>query len=120
MAAPVIQLRVPEDTLNRVDQARGDDTRSAWLQRLIDGELAGQQAIAINPLIASPSLAALPDGEPSRGVLCAAPGCWERNTTKYGLRQVPLCPACRAALEGRTYQREVPQAAARAVRRGAA
>ena len=44
MAAPVIQLRVPEDTLNRVDQARGDDTRSAWLQRLIDGELAGQQA----------------------------------------------------------------------------
>ena len=42
MAAPVIQLRVPEETLARIDAVRGGDTRSAWLQRLIDRELAGQ------------------------------------------------------------------------------
>ena len=41
MAAPVLQLRVPEDTLTRNDGARGDDTRSAWVLRLIGRELAG-------------------------------------------------------------------------------
>lgn len=75
---------------------------------------------AENTLTTSPPLVALPDGEPSRGVLCAAPGCWERNTSKYGLRQVPFCPACHAALEGRTHQREIPASAARIMRRGAA
>jgi hypothetical protein len=29
VAAPVLRLRVPEDTLAR-DEARGEDTRSAW------------------------------------------------------------------------------------------
>jgi hypothetical protein len=43
VTSPVIQVRVPEDTVARIDQARGDDTRSAWLQRLIDRELNGQQ-----------------------------------------------------------------------------
>ena len=42
MSAPVVQLRVPEDTLARLDGARGDDTRTAWILRLIDRELAGQ------------------------------------------------------------------------------
>jgi len=37
----VLQLRVPEDTLAR-GEARGDDTRSAWVLRLIDRELVGQ------------------------------------------------------------------------------
>jgi hypothetical protein len=118
--SPVVQLRVPKATLARIDHARGDDTRSAWLQRLIDRELTGQQAIATNPLITSPPLAALPDGEPGHGAICMGPGCWERSTSKYGLRQLPLCPACRAALEGRTHQREIPPSAARAIRRGAA
>jgi hypothetical protein len=67
-----------------------------------------------------PSLSALPDGEPSPGVLCTGPGCFERNTSKFGLRRVALCPACRAALEGRTYKREIPLGAARAIRSGAA
>ena len=33
------------------------------------------------------------------------PGCWERNTRKSGLRQLPLCPACAAALQGQVYVR---------------
>jgi len=44
------------------------------------------------------------------------PGSLERNTARYGLRRVPLCYACRAALEGREYHRTVPPGAARAVR----
>jgi hypothetical protein len=75
---------------------------------------------AKDTLTTSPPLAALPDGEPSPGVLCAGPGCWERSTSKYGLRRIPLCPACRVALEGHAYQREIPPGAARAIRRGAA
>ena len=120
MSAPVVQLRVPEATLARLDSARGEETRTAWILRLIDRELTGQQAIATNPLITSPSLAALPDGEPSRGATRMGPGCWERSTSKYGLRHLPLCPACRAALEGHAYQRDIPPSAARLIRRGAA
>ena len=41
MAASVLQLRVPEDTLARIDSARGGDTRSAWVLRLIGRELDG-------------------------------------------------------------------------------
>jgi len=59
-------------------------------------------------------------GEPSLGTACAGPGCWQRNTTRYGLRGLPLCPACAAALQGHTYKREAPESAARAIRRGAA
>jgi hypothetical protein len=58
-------------------------------------------------------------GEPSPGVVCMAPTCWERNTSRYGLRRVPLCPACAAALQGRTYQRDIPPSAA-SLMRGAA
>ena len=84
---------------------------------LASGTAETAQPPASSP--ASPSLAALPDGEPSPGVMCAGPGCYERSTSKFGLRDVALCPACRAALEGRTHQREIPPGAARLVRRGA-
>ncbi|MFZ0186295.1 MAG: hypothetical protein WAL72_05030 [Streptosporangiaceae bacterium] len=118
MSAPVLQLRVPETTLARLDDARGEGTRSAWVLRLIDRELSGQAATP--PRAAAPSLAAIGDGEPGNGAVCMGPGCFQRDTRKYGLRQLPLCPACRAALEGRVYQREIPASAARAIRRGAA
>jgi hypothetical protein len=122
--SPVVQFRVPKDTLARIDELRGEATRSAWVSGLIDRELAGQMttpAPASAPLTAAAApLTAIGTGEPSPGVACAGPGCWQRNTSRYGLRRVPLCPACRAALEGRTYQREVPETAARAIRRGAA
>lgn len=100
--AEVISARVGEDLLARVDAARGEDTRGAWLLRLINRQLSGQQA---TPAPASPSLAAIGTGEPSPGVLCMGPGCWERNTSKFGLRRLPLCPACAAALIGEVYVR---------------
>ena len=53
----------------------------------------------------TPSVAALRGGEPSHGAICMTPGCWERNTAKYGLRELPLCTACAAALTGKVYQR---------------
>jgi hypothetical protein len=67
------------------------------------------------PAPASPCLAALPDGEPSPGTLCMGPGCLERSTSRYGLRRMPLCRACGAALTGETYQRPVTPAQARAI-----
>jgi hypothetical protein len=90
------------------------------LAELIRRGPAAETAHLPAPGPASPSLVAIADGEPSHGVLCAGPGCWERNTSKYGLRQVPLCPACAAALRGEAHQREIPPGAARLVRRGAA
>lgn len=44
-------------------------------------------------------------GIPSPGVACSAPTCWARDTSRYGLRQIPLCPADAAALAGLAYQR---------------
>ena len=65
------------------------------------------------------SLAAIHDGEPSPGVLCMAPGCFQRDTRLCGLRQLPLCTACAAALQGKTHKREPPPSAAHLARRGA-
>ena len=68
---------------------------------------------AVSPLGA---ISDLGHGEPSPGIVCAGFGCWQRNTSRYGLRKLPLCPACAAALEGRTYQRQIPPGAARLMR----
>jgi hypothetical protein len=93
------------------------------LAELVRRGLAASTAPAAQAAPAVPaatSLAAIPDGEPSPGTLCMGPGCFQRDTRRYGLRKLPLCTAYAAALEGRTYQREIPPAAARAIRRGAA
>jgi hypothetical protein len=82
--------------------------------------VGASETAQLAPGPAALSLTVIADGEPSGGAICMTPGCWERNTAKYGLRQVPLCTACRAALEGRTHQREIPPSAARLMRRGAA
>jgi len=63
---------------------------------------------------------AIGPGEPSPGAVCMGPGCWEKSTSRYGLRRLPLCPACAAALQGRVYQRAIPDSAARLINRGAA
>ena len=47
-------------------------------------------------------------------------GCWNRDTARYGLRNLDLCHACAAALQGHTYQRDIPPGAARLIRRGTA
>jgi hypothetical protein len=117
MAAPVVQLRVPEDTLAAVDGARGDDTRSAWILALIERELlddgAGREPAATSPTgpAASP-LGAISNGESSPGTLCMGPGCWQRSTRRYGARRLPLCDGCKAALTGEPLPREIPAAAA--------
>ena len=101
--SPVVQLRVPKDTLARLDSTRGEETRSAWVLRLIDRELHGQAhagkpdtGVADSP----PGPLALPGGQPCPGTACAGPGCWNRDTARYGLRRLPLCTACAAALQG--------------------
>lgn len=99
-------------------KASGQPLAELVRRGLTAGTADGPQPSTPRP--ASPSLAALPDGEPGNGAVCMGPGCWQRDTFRFGLRQVPLCPACRAALEGRTHQREIPPGAARLMRRGAA
>jgi hypothetical protein len=66
------------------------------------------------------AIAATGTGEPSPGAVCMGPGCWQRDTRKYGLRSLPLCTACTAALRDEAYKREIPPSAARIMRRGAA
>jgi hypothetical protein len=75
---------------------------------------------ARRPPAAAPSLAAIADGEPCPGVACSGPGCLNRDTARYGLRRLVLCTACAAALQGQVHQRQLPESAARAIRRGAA
>jgi hypothetical protein len=116
VSAPVQQLRVPETPLARIDETRGEETRSAWVLRLIDRELNGQPSAPPS----APSLGAIGPGEPASGAVCATPSCWQRDTRKYGLRKLPLCTACAAALQGEIYQREPPPGAARIMKRGAA
>jgi hypothetical protein len=96
----------------------GDLTSNAGPASQLPAGLTSQPAPAsqVTPAL----LTVMSPGEPSPGVLCMGPGCLGRSTSRYGLRRMPLCPACRAALEGRTYQRELSPAAARAMRRGAA
>ena len=112
MAAPVVQLRVPEDMLAAVDGVCGGN-RSAWILALIERELLddGTGTSAPGPATSPPG--AIGNGEPSPGVLCMGPGCWERCTSRIGLRKIPLCPACVAALQGERYQRPTPPGAAR-------
>ena len=114
--AEVISARVGEDLLARVDGIRGEQTRGAWVAGLIERELANSPA----PACPVAAISGLGHSEPSPGVVCAGFGCWERNTSRIGLRKLPLCPACAAALKGRTYRREVPPGAARLIHRGAA
>jgi hypothetical protein len=66
------------------------------------------------------SLAAIGPGEPSPGAVCMTPGCWQKDTRACGLRKLPLCTACAAAIQGREHKRELPPSAARLTRRGAA
>jgi hypothetical protein len=86
------------------------------------GLAAGDAPPAQTPVkdMLSTGLSGLAAGEPSPGVLCAGPGCFQRDTACYGLRRLVLCTACAAALQGQVYQRELPPGAERLIRRGAA
>lgn len=56
--------------------------------------------------------------EPCPGTVCSGPGCWNRDTARYGLRSLVLCTACAAALQGNVYQR--PGADRARIHRGSA
>jgi len=79
-------------------------------------ELAGQPTTQT----ATGAHIVLPVGEPCPGVACCCPGCWNRDTARYGLRHLVRCTSCAAALHGQVHQRQPPPGAARAVRRSAA
>jgi hypothetical protein len=118
VGAPVLQLRVPEDTLARIDANRGEDTRSAWVVRLIGRQLngPGPAQVTNEPSVTATPLV-LPPGRAMPGVACSGPDCWNRDCARYGLRRLILCTACAAALQDRVCKRELPEGAARAVHR---
>ncbi|MHB1432008.1 MAG: YlcI/YnfO family protein [Streptosporangiaceae bacterium] len=108
-AGVVVQVRVPPDLLEQIDQAAGDTTRTGWLLDAARSALADTGPGACRPIgESSPASGGLVPAEPSPGVACSAPGCWDRSTTRYGLRRIPLCPACAAALTGAEYRRPRP------------
>lgn len=105
----LVQVRVPNALLADVDQAADGETRTAWILAAIRSALA-DTGPDDSPAAAGPSPApgVLVPGEPSPGVACSAPGCWERSTARYGTRRIPLCAADAAALAGHAYQRPRP------------
>ena len=117
--AEVISARIGEDLLTRVDGIRGDQTR-AWVASLIERELLAGDGERGTTGSAASSLGAIPDGEPSPGVACAGPGCWQRSTRRYGTRRLPLCDGCKSALTGEPIQRPATAVLARALRGDAA
>ncbi len=132
MPAPQRTVRIEDDiwdpaqTRAKAEGASLGALMRAAVQRYATGDLTSnaEPASQPKPLAASkgtPTLVtAMSPGEPSSGVLCMTPGCFQRDTRTYGLRKLPLCTACAAALQGHTYQREIPPGAERITRRGAA
>lgn len=96
----------------------------AAVQRQAAGDLTSTAGPASQPGPASRATAAAitiaGTGEPCPGVACSGPGCWQRDTARYGLRRLVLFTACAAALQGHALQREMPPGAERLIRRGAA
>ena len=112
--AEVISARVSEDILAHIDTIRSGQSRGTWLAGFLErGLLDDDAGPAASPVRTSSGLLI---GEPCPGVACMCPTCWQRDTTRYGLRKVPICPADAAALEGRVYQRQAPPGAARLMR----
>lgn len=98
-------------------KASGQPLAELIRRGLAAGTAETAQPSASSP--ASPSLGALPDGDPSHGVLCMGPGCFQRDTRKYGLRQgsrsaPPAVPPSRDTFtSGRYHQTQhAPSAAA--------
>jgi hypothetical protein len=136
--APQRTARIEDEIWNPAQvQAQAEGASLAGLmraavQRYATGELTSQAEPASQPAPkltshlepASQGTAAIittiGHGEPASGTLCMGPGCFGRDTRKYGLRKLPLCTACAAALQGETYKREPPPSAVRAIHRGAA
>ena len=104
----LVQVRMPNPVLAAVDEAAGDGTRTAWILAAVQDALegAGPGDYPAGPVF--PAAGQLVAGEPSPGALCMGAGCWQRDTSRYGLRSLPLCPACAAALTGAEYRKPQP------------
>jgi hypothetical protein len=114
-ASTLVQLRIPADLLGRIDQAAEGTTRTAWLlaaaERQLDGSGPAEHHDKAPPVTAglpSGAIGVLGPGTPSPGAVCMTPGCWQGDTSKYGTRQLPLCPACAHAACSLTYQAPRP------------
>lgn len=132
MPVPQRTARIEDDIWNPAQaraQAEGASLAAlmrAAVQRYASGELTSQALPASQPAstvtsqqapASHPAALALASGDPSHGTACAGPGCWQRDTSRYGLRRVPLCPACAAALGGEIHHRPAPPGATRAAQR---
>ena len=104
----MVQVRVPPDLLKQIDAAAEGTTRTAWLLEAARSALddAGPDDFPGEPFPSA--VGGLAAGVPSPGVLCMGPGCQQRDTSRYGLRRMPLCPACAAALTGAEYRKPQP------------
>jgi hypothetical protein len=76
------------------------------LAELIRRGLTVGTAEVTQPTMSSPAspLAVLLDGEPSAGTLCMGPGCFQRDTSRYGPPQAPPLPRLRR----RPPRRDIP------------
>ena len=125
----LVQLRVPDDLLARIDEACEGSTRTAWLLGLAAEELddAGPDR---EPVQAS-GVRSIGPGLPAPGVLCIWAACMSRDCDRYGVTDpaeltrrdyasrarhedkagLALCKAHAATLEGRVHKaarRELP------------
>ena len=96
--------------------ASGDLTSSAQPASQPHPELTSHAQAASQGTAAA--IAATGTGEPSHGVVCMGPGCWQRDTRKYGLRQLPCAqpapPPSKAAPTSGRYRRAPPASPRRA------
>jgi hypothetical protein len=121
--APQRTARIEDEIWNPAqERAKAEGATLAALMRAAVRRYAGGHltSSAEPASQAAAAIAITANGEPSPGVACAGPGCWQRNTSRFGLRRLPLCPACASALQGQVYKRQIPGSAAKLLRRGAA
>lgn len=72
--------------------ATGQLTSSAEPASQPAGVVTSQPVPASQPASQATAIAITADSEPSPGTACAGPGCWQRNTTRFGLSRVPCAP----------------------------
>jgi hypothetical protein len=118
--AEVISARVGDDLIARIDSARGDASRGAWLADLITRQLDSTTHDESRP---PAGLRTIGPGIPAPGVMCMWPACFIRDSDRYGATDpaeltrtdhrdrsrdedkagIALCKHHAATLEGRTY-----------------
>ena len=84
IVAAIITTHSLDDDLHTAAKASG-----VPLAELVRCGLATSTAPRASPGSGRSSLGTLDDGEPSPGVLCAGPGCFQRDTRKYGSASSP-------------------------------